>query len=113
MRPLLAALVVAGAVAASVALPDAAKPAEHAKPAAAAAAKYDGTVYVESNRRHGRNSVLAFRYRHGSFRAFKVRKYRTGGSGSHDLSNAGVLDAEQQIVTNADRTLLFAPNTGS
>jgi 6-phosphogluconolactonase (cycloisomerase 2 family) len=57
--------------------------------------------------------VLAFRYRRGSLRPMSVREYPTGGSGSHDLSNAGVLDAEQQIVTNARRTLLFAVNTGT
>src|SRR3954451_1627329 len=75
---------------------------------------YDGTVYIETNdRRKNANGVLAYRYRKGSFRPLSVREYPTGGSGSHDLSNAGVLDAEQQIVTNADRTLLFAVNTGS
>src|SRR3954447_23675685 len=87
-----------------------------AKAAAAVPADtgYDGTVYIESNdRRKNANSVLAYRYRNGSFRPLRVREYPTGGRGSHDLSNAGVLDAEQQIVTNADKTLLFAPNTGS
>src|SRR3954451_21928749 len=75
---------------------------------------YDGTVYIETNdRRKNANGVLAYRYRKGSFRPLSVREYPAGGSGSHDLTNAGVLDAEQQIVTNADRTLLFAVNTGS
>jgi DNA-binding beta-propeller fold protein YncE len=75
---------------------------------------FDGTVYVESNDfRRNAGSVLAFRYRRGSLRPLSVREYPTGGSGSHDLSNAGVLDAEQQIVTNAGRTLLFAVNTGT
>lgn len=82
-------------------------------PAASAHRELDGTIYVESNQRDGANSVLAFRYRRGSLRPLDVREYPTGGSGSHDLSNAGVLDAEQQIVTNAERTLLFAPNAGS
>jgi 6-phosphogluconolactonase (cycloisomerase 2 family) len=81
---------------------------------AAGTAAAGGTVYVESNSpRRGTNSVLAFRYSNGSLRPLDVREYPTGGSGSHDLSNAGVLDAEQQIVTNADQTLLFAPNAGS
>jgi 6-phosphogluconolactonase (cycloisomerase 2 family) len=85
-----------------------------AKARAAADTSYDGTVYIETNdRRKNANSVLAYRYRNGSFRPLSVREYLTGGRGSHDLSNAGVLDAEQQIVTNADRTLLFAPNAGS
>jgi 6-phosphogluconolactonase (cycloisomerase 2 family) len=75
---------------------------------------YDGTIYIESNQAGpNENSVLAFRYRDGSLRPLSVREYPTGGSGSHDLSNAGVLDAEQQVVTNQDRTLLFAPNAGS
>src|SRR3954453_1410182 len=75
---------------------------------------FDGTVYVESNgHAKGSNSILAFRYTGGSLRPLDIREYPTGGRGSHDLSNAGVLDAEQQIVTNADRTLLFAVNAGS
>jgi 6-phosphogluconolactonase (cycloisomerase 2 family) len=75
---------------------------------------FDGTVYVESNGyKPGSNSVLAFRYTAGSLRPLDVREYPTGGRGSHDLSNSGALDAEQQVVTNADRTLLFAVNAGS
>jgi DNA-binding beta-propeller fold protein YncE len=75
---------------------------------------YDGTVYIESNQAApNSNSVLAFRYKDGSLRPLSVREYMTGGSGSHDLSNHGVLDAEQQVATNADHTLLFAPNAGS
>jgi 6-phosphogluconolactonase (cycloisomerase 2 family) len=82
--------------------------------AGAAAADFDGTIYIESNQfAPGSNSVLAFRYRGGSLRPLNVREYPTGGSGAHDLTNSGALDAEQQIVTNADNTLLFAPNTGS
>jgi 6-phosphogluconolactonase (cycloisomerase 2 family) len=80
----------------------------------AAQPSFDGTVFVESNdHRSGANSILAFRYTAGSLRPLDVREYPTGGRGSHDLSNSGALDAEQQIVTNADRTLLFAVNTGS
>lgn len=82
--------------------------------AAAADTSYDGTVYIETNdRRKNANGVLAYRYRRGSFRPLSLREYPTGGSGSHDLSNAGVLDAEQQVVTNEARTLLFAVNAGS
>jgi 6-phosphogluconolactonase (cycloisomerase 2 family) len=84
------------------------------KGAASPDTSYDGTIYIESNRAvPNENSVLAFRYRDGSLRPLNVREYLTGGSGSHDLSNAGVLDAEQQVVTNAQHTLLFAPNAGS
>jgi 6-phosphogluconolactonase (cycloisomerase 2 family) len=86
----------------------------HPADAAVTDKSYDGTIYIESNQaKTDRNSVLAFRYRRGSLRPLNVREYPTGGSGSHDLSNAGVLDAEQQVVTNADHTLLFAPNAGS
>ena len=82
--------------------------------AAAEDTSYDGTVYIETNdRRRNHNSVLAYRYRAGSLRPLSVREYPTGGTGSHDLTNSGALDAEQQIVTNEDRTLLFAVNTGS
>src|SRR4051794_32792790 len=54
---------------------------------AAAASKedFDGTVYVESNNSAaGANSILAFRYRAGSFKPLSVREYPTGGSGSAD-----------------------------
>jgi DNA-binding beta-propeller fold protein YncE len=82
--------------------------------APAADTSYDGTIYIESNQAApNSNSVLAFRYRTGSLRPLSVREYMTGGRGSHDLSNHGVLDAEQQVVTNAEHTLLFAPNAGS
>jgi hypothetical protein len=79
-----------------------------------AGAPFDGTVYVESNSKaSGTGSILAFRYREGSFRPLNVREYPTGGSGSADLSNSGALDVEGQIALNDDRTLLFAVNTGS
>ena len=59
-----------------------------------------GTVYVESNSTaHDSNEILAFRYRDGVLSARGVRRYPTGGSGSHDLSNSGVLDADQESVT--------------
>jgi 6-phosphogluconolactonase (cycloisomerase 2 family) len=109
-RQVLHAAALALAVGAAGALGASGRASTHATSAAA----FDGTVYVESNSaRRGANSVLAFRYSAGSLRPLDVREYPTGGSGSHDLSNAGVLDAEQQIVTNADRTLLFAANAGS
>jgi 6-phosphogluconolactonase (cycloisomerase 2 family) len=82
--------------------------------APASAEEFDGTVYVESNvAEPDGNSVLAFRYREGSFKPLSVREYPTGGTGSADLTNAGPLDAEQQIVVNEDKTLLFAVNAGS
>ncbi len=55
-----------------------------------------GTVYVESNSvAPGSNEILAFRYRGGVLSARGVRRSPTGGSGSHDLSDSGVLDADQ------------------
>jgi 6-phosphogluconolactonase (cycloisomerase 2 family) len=74
----------------------------------------DGTAYIMSNvAQPGQNSVLALRYHNGSFRPLQIAEYPTGGSGAADLLNRGVLDADQQIVVNGDRTLLFAVNQGS
>ncbi|HKO29473.1 MAG TPA: hypothetical protein VJU80_18575, partial [Solirubrobacteraceae bacterium] len=67
-----------------------------------------GTVYIESNSSApGSNEILAFRYANGVLSGRGVRRYSTGGSGSHDLSNSGVLDSDQEVITNAGRTLLF------
>jgi len=74
----------------------------------------NGTVYVESNSAApGSNEILAFPYRNGKLSAHGVRRYPTGGSGSHDLNNDGGLDADQEIITNPSRTLLFAVNSSS
>jgi 6-phosphogluconolactonase (cycloisomerase 2 family) len=74
----------------------------------------DGTVYIESNSAApDSNEILAFRYRAGVVSAGGVRRYPTGGSGSHDLSNSGVLDADQEVIVNSKRTLLFAVNSSS
>lgn len=73
-----------------------------------------GTVYIESNSsRPGSNAVLAFRYRNGVLSGRGVRRYPTHGSGSHDLSNSGVLDSDQELIVNPQRTLLFAVNSSS
>jgi DNA-binding beta-propeller fold protein YncE len=75
---------------------------------------FDGNVYIETNvARADANSILALRYRAGSFRPLHITEYPTGGSGSADLRNRGVLDADQQVIVNAARTLLFAVNQGS
>ena len=88
-----------------------AAPASSAAPTRPAAS---GTVYVESNSAApDSNQILAFRYRNGVLSAEGVQRYPTGGSGSHDLSNSGVLDADQEVMTNAQRTLLFAVNSSS
>ncbi len=74
----------------------------------------DGTVYVESNSAApDSNEILAFHYRNGVLSARGIRRYPTGGSGSHDLSNSGVLDADQEVIVNPARTLLFAVNSSS
>ena len=87
-----------------------------ALPAAATAAEaghYDGTIYVESNNyRKDKGSVFAFRYAEGKINP-KPREYKTGGHGSHDLSNSGVLDIDGSIVTSSDNKFLFAVNTGT
>jgi 6-phosphogluconolactonase (cycloisomerase 2 family) len=73
-----------------------------------------GTVYIESNSRAPRsNAILAFHYANGVLSARDVRRYPTGGSGSHDLSDSGVLDADQEVITNPRHTLLFAVNSSS
>jgi hypothetical protein len=73
-----------------------------------------GTVYIESNSAApDSNEILAFRYRNGVLSRRGIRRYPTGGSGSHDLSNSGVLDADQEVITNPKRTLLFAVNSSS
>ncbi len=73
-----------------------------------------GTVYIESNSvAPDSNEILAFRYTNGVLSARDVRRFPTGGSGSHDLSNSGVLDADQEVITNPRRTLLFAVNSSS
>jgi 6-phosphogluconolactonase (cycloisomerase 2 family) len=75
---------------------------------------FDGTAYIETNvARPDANSILALRYHEGSFRPLRIAEYPTGGSGSADLRDRGVLDADQQVIINADRTLLFAVNQGS
>jgi DNA-binding beta-propeller fold protein YncE len=77
-------------------------------------AEANGTVYIESNSSApDSNEILAFRYRNGVLSARGVRRYRTSGSGSHDLSNSGVLDADQEVIVNPQRTLLFAVNSSS
>lgn len=80
---------------------------------AAVAQAYDGTVYIQSNRTGNANSILAYRYREGSFSPLSIREYPTGGSGAQDLTNAGGLDAEGQIAVNEDQTRLYTVNSGS
>ena len=97
------------AVAALMAGPAAAAPRSHKR-----AVPLSGTVYIESNSSApDSNEILAFSYHDGVLSARGVRRYPTGGSGSYDLSNSGVLDADQEVITNPSRTLLFAVNSSS
>ncbi len=74
----------------------------------------DGIVYVESNSSaKDSNRVLEFHYRNGVLSPHGIHSYLTGGSGSHDLSNSGVLDSDQELIINPERTLLFAVNSSS
>ncbi|MGZ4180773.1 MAG: lactonase family protein [Solirubrobacteraceae bacterium] len=78
------------------------------------AVSQSGTVYIESNSKApGSNEILAFSYKNGALNARHIRRFPTGGSGSHDLSNSGVLDADQELITNPRHTLLFAVNSSS
>ena len=99
---------------AAVAAAVAAVPAAGATRTRTRAIPLSGAVYIESNSRpRDSNQILAFRYRSGVLSGRGVRRYSTGGSGSHDLSNSGVLDADQEVITNPSRTLLFAVNSSS
>lgn len=71
-------------------------------------------TYVESNiAQSNKNSVIAIPYRAGDLKPLKMSKCPTGGSGSADLTDSGVLDANDQIAVNPQHTLLFAVNQGS
>lgn len=74
-----------------------------------------GTVYIESNvAKAGANSILTYRYRAGgNLQPLQVAEYPTGGAGSADLTDSGVLDADQHIIVSPDHQLLFAVNQGS
>jgi len=77
-------------------------------------APFDGTAYVETgSSAPDSNAILALRYRAGSLQPLRLASYPTGGSAAHDLADAGVRDADQQVVVNARRTLLFAVNQSS
>jgi 6-phosphogluconolactonase (cycloisomerase 2 family) len=74
-----------------------------------------GVVYVESNiAQPDGNSVLALQYReNGDLHPMRIAEYPTGGAGSADLTDSGVLDADQHLLLNRDKRLLFAVNQGS
>ena len=73
-------------------------------------------VYVESNigASHA-NSIFAFRRDgDGSLTPLSGSPYLTGGAGVIYTGTAlGPFDSDQELITNADNTLLFAVNAGS
>ena len=74
-----------------------------------------GVVYIESNiAQPDGKSVLAFRYHGaGDLQPLLIGEYPTGGSGSADLTDSGVLDADQHLWLDTPKHLLFAVNGGS
>src|SRR5205823_4525800 len=77
----------------------------------ALAAAQTSVVYVESNKAE-HNSVLAYRS-HGGTLSF-LGEVPTGGKGVFDLSlKLGPFDSDQNVVTNAEGTVLYAVNSGS
>ena len=68
-------------------------------------------VYVESNRAD-HNSILAYRNDGGSLSA--LGEFPTDGKGVFDLSlKLGPFDSDQDLLTNAEGTVLYAVNSGS
>jgi 6-phosphogluconolactonase (cycloisomerase 2 family) len=116
MNRLVLIVTVAGTAAAIPAMPAAGAmpPAGTIRARPAGRTTLSGTVYIESNSaKPDSNEIIAFGYRNGVLRSRGIRRYPTNGSGSHDLSNHGVLDADQEIITNPRHTLLFAVNSSS
>ena len=68
-------------------------------------------VYVESNRAD-HNSILAYRNDEGTL-SF-IGEFPTDGRGVFDLSlKLGPFDSDQDVVTNAEGSILYAVNSGS
>ena len=75
--------------------------------------KTTSMVYVETNAPNNQNAVLAYR-RDTNGKLSLAGSYPTRGSGVFDLSlKLGPFDSDQDITLNAERTLLFAVNSGS
>jgi 6-phosphogluconolactonase (cycloisomerase 2 family) len=78
----------------------------------------DGSVaavaYVQSNIAvDGKNSVMIIPYHAGDMKPLTLSQCSSGGSGSTDLTDSGVLDANDQVIVNPQHTLLFSANQGS
>jgi 6-phosphogluconolactonase (cycloisomerase 2 family) len=75
------------------------------------AAGQTDVVYVESNKAD-LNSVLAFKNAGGTLTM--INEFQTSGKGVFDTSlKLGPFDSDQAVVTNAERTVLYAVNSGS
>ena len=74
-----------------------------------------GTVYIESNvAKPNGNAIIAYSYgAGGNLHPLSIRTYPTGGAGSADLTDSGVLDADQHLWFDPQKKLLFAVNQGS
>jgi 6-phosphogluconolactonase (cycloisomerase 2 family) len=72
-----------------------------------------GVVYVQSNIAAG-NQILAYhRDAAGNLSTIAGSPFSTGGAGISPSFNLGPYDSDQEIITNPDRTRLFATNGGS
>jgi len=70
-------------------------------------------AYVESNRATPNgNSVMLMPYS-PDMTPLAASQCPTGGSGSADLTDSGVLDADNQVLLSPDHSLLLAVNQGS
>jgi hypothetical protein len=74
-----------------------------------------GTVYIESNiAKPNGNTIIAYSYGDGgNLHPLSIRTYPTGGAGSADLTDSGVLDADQHLWFDPQKRILFAVNQGS
>jgi DNA-binding beta-propeller fold protein YncE len=109
---LAAVLLIAGALVAGIAIGNSD---DSSSGSSAAGRGALGTVYIESNiSAPNGNTILAYRYHDGgNLHPLDVRAYPTGGSGSQDITDSGVLDADQHVLYSPEKKLLFAVNQGS
>jgi 6-phosphogluconolactonase (cycloisomerase 2 family) len=79
----------------------------------AESSKATGVVYVESNDPTG-NAIFAFnRHPDGSLTPLPGSPFAAGGRGITPTFALGPFDSDQNVIVNADHTLLFAVNGGS
>lgn len=70
------------------------------------------TAYLETNiARPDDNAIMVIRYAADDHQPLPIDCFRTGGRGSTDLEDTGVLDSDQQVVIHDNR--LYAINQGS